>query len=437
MKQNFNFYGLKSIILAAMFSGLSCLAPAQNIDCRFPDLAGNSYMIQLYRGSDTDTVQQGTVPQTGRFGFTLPDKYKDYVGIVRFQMGKGGSNLVMNHENYSLAMNFAGNNIAITGSAENDDLQALMQQQQAIYNKLEVVYRGLMLYQDDAEMTSAFNKAFTRLKNDYAAMRETIAADSAHYAARYMTILNMVNGFGTKLFSHSEEQEKLADMQDFFANQLDVDALYSSGLWRHAISMAFDLYPDQKKFGEVMVKLLKRTQRQSVLEALANDLITICEQYGWTDAENIIFPYLSDSQRLNQSGGRLLLIREMYKIRPDKTPPPIKGVDDLSNTVLIFYESGCPNCHAQLDSLTINYKQLTEAGYRVVSVSADGDKDIFEQTARSLPWKDRLFDGKSFSGENFQKYGVMGTPTIFVFDKNGYPTGRFATWAEAKSAVGQ
>jgi len=56
---------------------------------------------------------------------------------------------------------------------------------------------------------------------------------------------------------------------------------------------------------------------------------------------------------------------------------------------------------------------------QIVSISADADKAIFEKTASSFLWADKLCDLKGMGGQNFQNYGVMGTPTIYLIDKKG------------------
>jgi len=66
-----------------------------------------------------------------------------------------------------------------------------------------------------------------------------------------------------------------------------------------------------------------------------------------------------------------------------------------------------------------NYPLLKEQGYEVISISADYDLQIFENTARLFPWEEKYCDGEGFDGENFKNYGVIGTPTFFMIDEEG------------------
>jgi len=49
----------------------------------------------------------------------------------------------------------------------------------------------------------------------------------------------------------------------------------------------------------------------------------------------------------------------------------------------------------------------------------------------ALPWTEKLCDLKGFEGEYFKKYGVIGTPTIFVLDKDKTITGKYAHLSDA------
>jgi hypothetical protein len=77
-----------------------------------------------------------------------------------------------------------------------------------------------------------------------------------------------------------------------------------------------------------------------------------------------------------------------------------------------------------------NYSLIKAKGYDVISVSADLDKETTEKTSNVFPWKEKICDYKGFEGVNFENYGIVGTPTIFVTDKEGTITGRYARLAD-------
>ncbi|GHU74046.1 hypothetical protein FACS189413_18750 [Bacteroidia bacterium] len=169
---------------------------------------------------------------------------------------------------------------------------------------------------------------------------------------------------------------------------------------------------------------------KAVFNTLTNDLVTICVQYGWMEAENVIFPYLVESGRLEDSHGRLHLIHALSKIKPGDKAPAIQGEQNPVNTLLIFYESGCSNCQKQLEELKKHYAAIQKQGIRVISISADSNEAVFKYHSQNFPWPDQHCDFQGFEGDIFKTYGVVATPTIYVIDKKGQIEGRYAALAE-------
>ncbi|GAB6009631.1 TlpA family protein disulfide reductase, partial [Dysgonomonas reticulitermitis] len=99
-------------------------------------------------------------------------------------------------------------------------------------------------------------------------------------------------------------------------------------------------------------------------------------------------------------------------------------------SLIVFYETGCGNCHYELEELKSKYKLLTDNNIRVISIAADADRAVFEETATGLPWADKLCDFKGFDGANFRNYGIVGTPTFILTDGDGIVRGRYAQLKE-------
>jgi peroxiredoxin len=205
-----------------------------------------------------------------------------------------------------------------------------------------------------------------------------------------------------------------------------MDVLAASGYWNYVISATFDLFPDRKDFAGAMVSNLKRTKSQQVFEQLANDLITICEQYGWADAEDIIVSYLQSSRRITNAQGKLRAAFEQNKIKAGQNALPIEEIEDLSNSLLIFYDSGCDHCQNEIAAIKKHYSEFQSQGIRIISIAADKDSAEFTNYANTFPWKDKLCDYQGFNGKNFVKYSVLGTPTLFLIDKKRKIVGRYA-----------
>jgi hypothetical protein len=401
-------------------------ALAQTIEFHVPHLAGSEYMIYLHKGTQNDTIRNGTISEDGRFTFTLPEKYHDYAGMVNWVSPQGKQSFILNNENISVkgVSTFLNENtIVFENSDENNFLLDHMNVFNEIFRKVNAIYRVKEAFDKNSAIYQLSETEFIQLDTLYQANRNLLM-NSNLYAARYIEAFNFLNGFISTLASSG--QEKQLDAIRFINDRLDMDMLYASGLWNYVISSTFELFSDKKQFGEAMVKNLQRIRSQKVFDTLANDLVTICEQFAWSDAENIIISYLVSSGRVQNATGTLWLALEMDKVKAGTKAIPIQGIKNLSNTLLIFYESDCSNCQALLDDVIAHYSVLKGKKIRVISIASDADKQTFESRSSGFPWEDKLCDYKGFTGENFVNYHIIGTPTIFVVDKKGYITGRYA-----------
>jgi peroxiredoxin len=398
------------------------------VELYFPNFAGSEYHFYLNKGTQNDTIESGTIGPSGRLDFILPEKDKEYAGMVHFSLGQNGTlNFILNKENFSISNKDANflENVVFTNSAENDFFRLQLRQQQALYRKADAIYRFQDAYADDNTLYSTMETEFTRLQGLYDTVQKELA-ESNLYAAHYLRLIGFLNGFGSRLYAPGANEERMQDASHFINDELDMDVLYSSGFWNHVISSTFELFADKKQFGEAMVNNLKRIRSQQVFEVLANDLITICEQYGWVDAENVIIPYLLESGKVTNPQGKLYLAFELDKIKAGTKALPIEGQKSLSNTLLLFYESGCGNCVIQIGELKKYYSELQKKNVRIIAISADTDENVFEYHSKDFPWPDKLCDFKGFDGKNFRNYGVVATPTIYLVDKKGIITGRYA-----------
>jgi peroxiredoxin len=114
-----------------------------------------------------------------------------------------------------------------------------------------------------------------------------------------------------------------------------------------------------------------------------------------------------------------------------KTPPAIEGQDlsgqkvDLAQykgkVVLIdFWATWCQPCVMALPDLLETYKTYHSAGFEVIGISLDQDKDALTKflKARSIPWP-IIFDGKAWYSPSARKFEVTAIPATFLIDREG------------------
>jgi Peroxiredoxin len=427
---------MKRIIYLLLALCLCGTISAQSISLYFPHFAGAEYDFYLIQADKTDTISSGRIGTDGNLSLIIPEKHKDYAGMARWVLKNGGGlDFVVNGENFSVScVEVIPNDgtIIYKGSAENNFLRQQHFKQQKLLQKINGLQIIVESYKDEPE-NSFLPLLGTELEKQKSAFESLVeeTRGSNLYAAHYR---RMMDCYTWQPLYHiynndpANEEKYLDDMRHFISEELNMEYLYTSGLWNAIISQTFDLYPDKTDFGNTMVTLLERTQSPKVFEQLATDLVTIVEQYNWTNAGEIIINYLVACERIQYPNVRLEIAFAMQKAKKG-SPAPNLSFDkkDLlkTPTILVFYETGCGSCENEMQQLKDNYEILKEKGYKVISVSADHDQSIFENTAKLFPWENKFCDGEGFEGENFKNYGVIGTPTFYIIE-NGIIQGRHA-----------
>lgn len=427
----------KTVIALIILLGATCRLSAQTIQLYFPRFAGQEYDFFIFQGSETDTLQSGVIPEDGRVvlsvpGGRMPYAPTNYRGMGRWLLKNGGGlDFVVNGENFSAHCTEPEpneENIIYKNSREKAFLFEKYYCQQAIFQKMDFIQMGLNAYKEEPDNPlhplllsekEKQEKAFLELT------KEMIA--SPLYAARFRRISNFLNALPLYNLNTGNPDSQLKDRRRFIEEELDPDALYTSGLWRDLISQTAAIYEDENDYIKAMMACLERTKSQTVYLQLAEDLIAICEQYGWQEQEERLIYYLNNKGRITEPTGKLKQLMTLFKLaKGSKAPAFSQGKLSKGRVLLVFYESGCGPCENEMQQLKGNYALLKEKGYEIVSVSADTDEAVFRNTAESFPWKGKYCDLQGFEGEDFVNYGVIGTPTFYLIDKAGIVQGRYA-----------
>ncbi|MCL1937455.1 MAG: thioredoxin family protein [Candidatus Azobacteroides sp.] len=237
-----------------------------------------------------------------------------------------------------------------------------------------------------------------------------------------------------------DSQAKFEAAKNYVSDSLDFNVLYHTPLWKRYLEywVGFYLQTSQtpeafsKAFVPKVKKVIQRTafDYPEVTVYLVNNLLEFFSQYGLdqTAIEVAEYAYGSDFSlgEPTKMAARILKIAHLI----DHPAPTVVGLEPPATppsfTLLFFYESGCSNCEEQIAAFKKRYSELQAKGYRVASLSADVNKEVFAYHSKDFPWKDKLCDFQGFDGENFKNYGVSFTPCIFLLDKDGIVKGFYA-----------
>ncbi|MDH6306316.1 hypothetical protein M2463_002994 [Parabacteroides sp. PH5-13] len=378
---------------------LPAIASCRTIDVRLPSYAGREYSCSLFEGAKQDTIAKGTLDADGTAVIRLSGNYR---GVARFSV-----------KDAERVWNVVVEEAAPSGSPQGGGQEAALLIEEGSENSflLRSMERQNSIIREYLDATNVMQRQ--SIEAEYKAFRKEIT-DSPLYAARLLEILNLLTGVGSS-FTITEE-EMLEEQYAFVVDQLDFIDLYSSGFWEPV----FELWMQQSY------------ARDTVLVADARRMIDSCGhdipvRREVTQAIIRMFSKYAKDNLLAELGVEYLTMPLNGQAAPEIVQ---EGTDTAAlvpvSSLIVFYETGCGNCHYELEQLKEKYKLLTDNNIRVISIAADIDKDLFEATAHSLPWTDKLCDLKGFEGENFRHYGIVGTPTYILTDSEGIVRGRYA-----------
>jgi len=406
MKKDWYSKMIKHLITASL-SLIAIALHSQTLEIKLPYHAGREYYFCLQQGASQDTVATGKLDLKGKATITLKQGYR---GVGRLTLQGYGKirNVILNDEECILLSEADSleTETIFYGSPENTFLiEAIARQKRIIYS----------FNKGSASVYSSLPSP----KQEYQAFRKEMA-DSPLYAARVFEILNLLTGVGSSF--DISQQEILEEQHSFIVNKLDFDDLYTSGFWQ----LVFELWYQLASFKEQQADSLLVTDSKAML----NRCGAIPIRREVTQVIIRLFSKYGKDQLLAELGTEYLTMP-----LNGQPAPAIKMGETFflpKSSLIVFYETGCGNCHYELENLKGKYPLLSNEhnSIRVVSISADVDRYVFEETAEGLPWADKLCDFNGFDGDNFKNYGIVGTPTFILTDKEGIVRGRYASLRE-------
>lgn len=381
---------------ALLFLLASLAIQARVINFTLPEEANKNFIFYIPNGLKQDTLAQGSTNFMGYGTIKIPDRYKSIpaMGTLKIEQGRTIDIILENTD------------LTITQSSDQKTLFSPLGENNLLhYNQEELMQK---------------NNATT-------------------YAQFYAKTYNII-ARAAKLFSQSSNPSlyERTNINLALRNDIDFDKLYYSKFWFYAIDALMKLSSGQKSFADDMIKILDKTKTPLVYTALVKDLITITNQFGMDDAFDLILSHVKDSGRIEYPTGEIFDAFKMLTVRKGSIAPAIEGLKPENNDIkydyrlVIFHQPGCDHCHAQLQQINNNIDFFKNNKVRIISISGDTDRDSFEKEKKNLLWPDKLCDYKSFGGANFQNYGIVATPIIFLLKDNNLVIGRFSSVEDIK-----
>lgn len=436
----------KIAILATLVFG-SQTVTSQTIRMEFPKFAGRTYELILFQGDAQIKAIKDTIPANGKFVLKIPKEYAPYTGMSRWLLTNsaegGGLDMPIPGKDFSVRCMVAQPSGEKDFVYKNNDdaalLNKLFREQQSIVARAEAVNAVLRTYERSDKSYPLFQQEYAKQQKDYACFQQDLSKSNA-YSAKVFNIFGFTSGIGTEL--QNTEAAKARNISDYIANNLDFNVLYTSGHWTDIIASWVDIHTqvlkDKKAMTADFAKIEKKTDAKLFTD-FAGKVAYFLTQKGADDYIAVLAPVVNDSKKILAFEGSMnvykkaligshapdIIIQEHIGEAKDHNHKTtiLKSTDFAGNginkTLVIFYESGCGPCENLLQQLPGNYEALKKKGIRVITISADTDEQVYKSKANAFPWKDRFCDYEGKKGVNFQNYGAIGTPTIFLVDKSG------------------
>jgi len=364
---------LKLVFLALCFS---FFANAQTIRLEFPAFAGKTYDFIIFQGDRAVKLYENEkIPENGFLSINIPAAYAPYTGMCRWLLTNtaGGGGLDMAIPGFGFRVSCLSDkpnesNIVWDGYDAMNELNRLHRLQQNIIERFETMTKVLQLYDDKHPLYATFQKERETQRADYLQFQQDLKKNS-NYNARFLPIVNLVNGIPPKLTDSYEER---ADMvNEYITQELNFDHLYTSGHWTGIIQswvqMHAQMYNDRERFVKAFNIVGSRITDPKKYTDFVGKVTYALIQYTKDDFIEAVAPLVLSSGKITSYEGKtmqvyvkamvgtkapdLIIVEHSGKLEKENPKTYLlKSKDFAKNgmhkTLLIFYESGCGPCEA-------------------------------------------------------------------------------------------
>jgi peroxiredoxin len=288
-------------------------------------------------------------------------------------------------------------------------------------------------YSKDNKNYNLYQQELTLQKNNYSDFQKSLLKKE-DYASDFLRIVNLTNGLGAALKENEEDNGK--EIVRTITEDISLNALFTSGHWDSVIEM-FTALEDKKDGGTIFLQDFKRIGDRisdaKLYTAFAERITYYLTKSGNDNIIKKLSPIILDSGKVTSYAGVMSVYQKAtvggkapkLTIHSQKNSDQSPKVFDFSDknykkTLVVFYLSDCGHCDAVMKELSAKQDELIKSGVRLVAISADTDRKVFEESSKNIQWKG-LFscDLQGLQGPNFMNYGVQATPTLFVIDQQG------------------
>ncbi len=326
-------------------------------------------------------------------------------------------------------------NTTLLYSPENDCLNRWFDAMVQYKQKISLNQELAKLYKPEAVFSKLLKSEKNTIEKNLQKLIDTIN-NANLFAAKYMQFKMAQEKKLAKVWESNKER---TNAKNYFASEINFEALYGSSMWFAIINSCIEAYVKEgayyQTFGADVVKNLIRINNQQVYEDLIDASISVTEKFSWNTDQDVIIDFVIKDNRIKNPTPRLQKKIEAHNVSIGNRAPnllitnpfgtnqktTVLKTSELNSkfSLLLFYQSDCGHCKTTIESLKNKYQDLVQMGVKIISIAGDIDHESFKKTATLFPWTDVYCDVQGMNGINFKNYGVIGTPTIYILDTEG------------------
>lgn len=406
------------IIITALFVCLfSHRMQGQSIDIDLPHFSNQGWWLRVFNGNQMDTIAKGALDDKGRVTIAIPESHKNYRGMSQWLLTNGGGFDIIVADGEKLSVSCPDkvpgeDNIFYNDTRENTFLIQRYNRQQDIFQKIEALHMVIAAYKGDKALEPIFEEELNKQMQAYAKLVEE-TKQSKYYAARFCEIVDFTRGIPPSLSTDANVIRE--ELLSFFINEMDIEALYSSGHWMGVLAQWLESYGasdgSDKEIDKQVIddynKISARIQDPTVKARFASTVQDLLSKNGKAD--------------LSRKLGVVGLEATDFVLSDSLKLSDIKG-----KRLLFFYGSFCDLCQKQIDALSGEAKHINRLGVTVIGI--DSEREI----RKERPWP---YDMADSDFKIYFNYNLNQTPTYVLIDEMGKAVDIFYTLEDVKTEL--
>jgi thiol-disulfide isomerase/thioredoxin len=439
-----NLMFIRKPVLAALimvlFSGiLTAQQETRKLRFTLEDFRNGMVKLVEYYGQDRITVDSVVVDEEGRGVFILDDSYKPGMYRIQTKNGRGGIDVIYNHEDIDLLVKgyFILDSVVVYESDENKVFYEYIRIKNSFENRLSLLEPVVMYYPVEEDFYGIAEKEYLKLEKDYTAFLDSL------FALEGITIAPTVIRWDQ--LPDLEPGEMDPDLRAYYRNHYfdnvspDDTVMIRTPVLPVRIIDYLSLFvmpgisreAQENEFIAGVDALMQWCSGNGTMqEVVINYLIDGFQLYGFEKVmTHIVENYvLNNSCVAEQEQEKLRFrIEGFKKMAVGNTVPDFELKDvngdwiklsgvDKDYILLVFWSSWCPHCADIMPGLNELYDRFG-ANVEFIGVSVDEKRGewIAAVEEKGIDWPN-VAELKGWDGKVVTEYYVYATPTLLLLD---------------------